>query len=111
MSLSYILWANIIFFLLETFCLLLITYYCFKQEEVRDCQKLALLTNTIKKKQAMQLDQQRLYLKMRYLGINKTQDDHDRTFSNQLNLLRLEALRLWFTPEERLDTSELTVRM
>jgi hypothetical protein len=34
--------------------------------------KLALLTNTIKKKQAQQLDQQRLYLKMRYLGINKT---------------------------------------
>jgi len=30
-SLDFILWANIIFFLLQTFCLLLITYYCFKQ--------------------------------------------------------------------------------
>ena len=29
-SLAYILWGNIFFFCLETFCLMLITYYCFK---------------------------------------------------------------------------------
>ena len=48
---------------------------------------------------------------MRYLGINKTPEDFDRTFTQQLNLLRLEALRLWFTPEGGLDQTELTVRM
>jgi hypothetical protein len=50
----------------------MITFYCFKQEEVRDCKRLAQLSNEIKNKQQNQLDSQRLFLKMRYLGVNKT---------------------------------------
>jgi hypothetical protein len=40
-SLKYILWANVAFFFVQVAILTMITFYCFKQEEVRDCKRLA----------------------------------------------------------------------
>ena len=37
LSLSFVIWANVIFFIFQSLILGMITYYCFKQEEYRDC--------------------------------------------------------------------------
>jgi|ERR1712166_155267 len=49
LSAAFLVWANVLFFLFQSLILAMITYYCFKQEEYRDCQHLVILTNRINK--------------------------------------------------------------
>lgn len=97
-SVRYIVWANIIFFVAESLTLLIIFYFAVKQEEVTDTRTLATLTNSIHKKSVSQLDQQRAYLKMKVLGSGLKDADYDRMFRFHLNLVRIESLRYWFSP-------------
>jgi len=46
---TYLVWANIIFFAVETLTLLTVYYLAIKQEEVTDTRTLAYLTNSINK--------------------------------------------------------------
>ena len=48
---------------------------------------------------------------MRYLGINKTPEDHDRTFLNSFNLIKMEALKLWFKPEAEVNHTDMGLRL
>lgn len=97
-SIRYIVWANLIFFVAESLTLLIIFYFAVKQEEVTDTRTLATLTNSIHKKSVSQLDQQRAYLKMKVLGSGLKDADYDRMFRFHLNLVRIESLRYWFSP-------------
>jgi len=108
-SLRYLVVANLIFFVTESLVLLTIFVYAVKQEEVTDTRTLAKLTNSITRKAKKSMDLERCHYKMAYLGVNLTAADYDRLFRVKLNLLRIEALRFWFSDNH--DSNRMMIRL
>ena len=71
-NVNFIVWANVVFFVVQTVALGVICFFCLKQEEVRDCVRLCTLTNCMREKVQKQRGQERLYLKMMSEGSLKS---------------------------------------
>lgn len=52
-----------------------------------------------------------MYLKMRYLGVNKAQDEYDRCWLNHYNLVRIEGLLLWNKSPDMVNEGEMVIRL
>lgn len=49
-SVAFLVWANVLFFILQSMVVLMITYYMFRQDEVETCRKLCVMSNEMKGK-------------------------------------------------------------
>lgn len=108
-STTYLIWANILFFVIESLVLFTIFIYAVRQEEVTDTRTIAMLINSIAKKSTKYLNQGKALHKMVSLGANLKDADYDRLFRVKLNLLRIEALRFWFS--DNFDAKRTMIRL
>jgi len=58
-SIAFLVWANLLFFILQSTIVLMITYYMFRQDEVETCRKLCVMSNEMKGKYSTILSRQK----------------------------------------------------
>jgi hypothetical protein len=65
-----------------------ITFLSIQEEEVRDCQLLTDLQNTIRSEQEAQLNLQRMSLQLREMNFGRDKKERDRCYLAKVNQLR-----------------------